>query len=680
MRPLSLLALLSASALSGIEITPQGLTVDGVPYSANMVHPEFNYDGTGVTDGINGSLKDLGAFNLGILVVDDGTGIITDPTIPEIYPYLPAFWGTHVSEDWRVTLGYDQLSGSWQLRYADSDLIRTLPMVAASDFAYRHPEGALFPAVMIELVANGLSADGSTVIANGNGASFRFRCDERDLLEPLAHGWESGYDSTWAVEQSRNGDIVVGQARLAETGRWQAARWDVSGQLTILNPLDLTGNSVARLVTPDGSVIAGDVAADVERNRFGIVPFIWSEDKGFRQLGDPDASDDQVIVQSLSADGLMLGGIHSSADGSFSHWTWTEDGGFQKVELVICDFGGEPVEDYSLTGVDLERGIYMGSFADGRRFLNTGNRTIVVEEWISTLAGPASTFRSAAAVSRQTMEGAHHRPIKQLAIPGQDSFAWATGDIGKATRQRDAVQSAGEFGYGMRIGGDAVLGLAVGYSRLDQDYSALGGGGGAGKTDATFLAADLGFSAGGGEVTLTGLLSRSDIDTSRGAFDGSTDAQSYGARVRYDRPAGSLAGVPLGAFVSLTYDHASIDAYAETGGLGAASYEEQSNDSWIGRLGLTGRFTFNEATSLGVTIEAVRMLSENRDDFSGTDLATGVLDFTMPDMRSKRTWGRLGFDFDHRLNPTTIVSLTLHASTEGDAFDTAAALSIRKGF
>jgi hypothetical protein len=682
MKPLSLVALISASALSASDITPPGLSIDGVPYSGNTAHPDFNQEPAGgyLRGAIPAGLEDLQTFDLGTLVVADKTRIIVDPTGPDIFLPEPTFFGTHVSDDWRATLGYDQVSGNWQLRFSDSDLIRTLPMVAASDFAYRFPEDTLFPAVMVDLLANGLSADGSTVIANGNGASFRYRGDERDRLEHLAHGWRSGYDNTWAVQQSRNGDTVVGQARRADTGRWQAARWDASGQLTILNPRDLANNSVARLVTPDGTVIAGDVAADVGQNRAGIVPFIWSEAKGFLQLGDPDASDDQILVQSLSADGLMLGGIHSSSDGSLNHWTWTEDGGFQNIELIVCDFSGGPVEDYSLTGVDLERGIYMGTFADGRRFLNMSNQTVVIEDWISTLAGPAATYRAATAVSRQTMEGAHHRPIKQLVIPGQESFAWATGDFGKATRQRDAVQSAGEFGYGMLLGGGSVLGLAAGYSKLDQKFSSLGNGGGAGTTEATFLVADLGFSAGAGEVTLTGLLSRSNIDTSRDAYVGSTNGQSYSARARYDRPIGVLSGVPFGAFVSLTYDHASIDAYAETGGLGAASFEAQSNDSWIGRVGLTGRFSFDEATSLGVTVEAVRMLSENRDDFSGTDLATGVLDFTMPDLRSKRTWGRLGFDLDHRLDPSTVLSLTLHASTEGDAFDTAAALSIRKGF
>jgi hypothetical protein len=52
----------------------------------------------------------------------------------------------------------------------------------------------------------------------------------------------------------------------------------------------------------------------------------------------------------------------------------------------------------------------------------------------------------------------------------------------------------------------------------------------------------------------------------------------------------------------------------------------------------------------------------------------------MPDVRTKRTWGRLGLDIDHKLSESSVISLTLHASTEGDAFDTAAALSIRKGF
>lgn len=669
----------------GTNLLPVGCELFPAPPTVNLgsdgewspYHPDYQEDYVGGIDDLLADVDDLDSSDFEPFVVDERGNIIDDPTIPSIYPpYIPelGFIGTDVSDDGRVTLGFDQVSGNWQLRFADSDEPRPLPMVSFSDLL---EEGEVGPTVMLTLAANGLSGDGSTVIgSHPAGSSFRYRGDGRDSLELLGNGAEAGFDSTWAAQLSFNGDIVVGQARKASTGLWQAARWDASGQLSILNPLDDSTNSVAKLVTPDGSVVAGDVAAAAE-GRIGVVPFVWSEAKGFRQLGDPNASDDQVIVQTLSDDGLVLGGHRANADGSRGSWFWTEEDGFQDIILVVCDGPfGNPTENYTLTGVDLERSIFMGNLQDGRQFLSFDGVTVLTADWMESLEGPISTLNSAMALASQTMEGAHHRPIKSLAFPGRNEFAWATGDLGKATRQRDAQQSAGEFGYGMRIGADAVLGLAFGYSELDQDFDATGSG----QTTGVFAVADLGFSAGPGEVTLTAMLARSDVETTRDGSVGQTDGRSLSLRARYDQPVAKLGAVPVAAFAALTYDHSSLDAYAETGGVAPASIDAQSKDNWVGRIGVTGKLGLGKETDLHLTAEAVRLLSDNQDSFSGTDLATGVLDFAMPDVRAKRTWGRLGLDLDHRLAPDTVLSLTLHASTEGDAFDTAAALSIRKGF
>ena len=608
--------------------------------------------------------------------VDENGEIIDPGWIPDPYGPLPEefTWEDFpidFSEDGDVQLMAGDYLGSKLIRLSTGE-VDQLPMIPASSLV---EEGMIAPAVMVELHGTALSGDGSTVIGDTGwgGSPFRYRAwgaGGLEFLQVPSDTWEGAQ----AVDLSRNGDVVVGSAIHRTLGNQQAVRWERSGELIALNPLHGADiSSHAHLVTPDGRAIAGDVYSTTGS---GIVPFLWNAEDGFQQLGDPNASETQVLVQSLSEDGLTLTGARHDLEGNSAQWYWTKEEGFRDIELVVCDFDGMVTDDYTLTGIDPSRGIALGTFGDGRQFLTYRGVTLSPVEWMGSLAGPAAALRSSLELSSQTMEGAHHRPIKTLALPGHQEFGWVTGDLGKATRQRDAEQTAGEFGYGMRIGADAVLGLAFGYSELEQDSGPASHG----ETSGAFAVADLGWGIGPGEITLTALLGRTDIVTVRNGSRGETEGDAYSLRVRYDNPIGTLAGRPVGAFAALTYDHATVNGYTETGGIAPATYNDRSKDTWNARLGVTGKTALGKDTDLHLTLEAVRLVSADNADFSGTDVATGVLDFTVPDTRGKRTWGRLGLDLDHRLCPKTVLSLTLHASSEGDAFDTAAALSIRRGF
>lgn len=597
--------------------------------------------------------------------------VIDDSTYKDVW----SEWVMDYSDDFDVQLMDTEFLGSKLLRLSTGEE-EQLPMVAASELA---APDAITPAVMVELYGNALSGDGNVVIgtAGYSGTPFRYRAWGTGGLELLQVPAE-----TWAgatpVELSRDGDVVVGSAISLEHGNEQAVRWNRAGELIALNPLHgADTGSVARLVTPDGQSIAGDVYS---LSGSGIVPFLWNGADGYQQLGDPNASADQVIAQSISDDGLMLAGARYDEAGNYAAWYWTKEEGFKDVEVAICDFEGQEVEDYTLSGIDPVRRVYTGNFQNGEQFISFEGVSISPTAWMSSLAGPISTLRSASAMSSQTMEGAHHRPIKELALPGRNEFAWVTGDVGKSTRERDAVQTAGEIGYGRRLGTSAVLGLAFGYSELKQDYD----GTGSGDSNGIFFVVDLGFTAGPGEVTLTALGGHSNISTQRSAPGGSwyglTEGAAYSFRARYDHALGKVGTSPVGAFASVTLDHSDINSYNETGAAFGASYGDQSNENWIGRLGLTTKLALGAATDVNVTAEVAHTFNENRDDFTGTDISTGVLDFTMTDQRSKTTWGRLGLDIDHRLSDSTVLSLTLHGSTRGDAFDTAAALSLRHGF
>lgn len=646
-------------------------------------HPFYNYsyeDRLGNEGELFNTLllpdtKDFKPYYIGDSIDDDLT-----PQIVECWPFIPPeayqpfFIGIDISADGAVVLGFEELSNNYQLRYSDDRLSLSLPLIPFSSLV--GPD-EIAPAVMVNLLPNGLSGDGSTVIGlHPAGQVFRFRSSAPDSLELLDLGSAQGYIASWAVEQSFNGNEVIGQAQRGDNGKFQAALWNVRGELTILNPLDDSRDSVAKLITPDGSVIAGDVRSS-DSERYGVVPFIWSEAKGFQQLGDPDASEEQVIVQTLSDDGLMLGGYRGSFDGQPAiNWFWTEENGFQDLIVIICEFDGNTAENYTLTGVNLQRGFFLGNFEDGTEFLSFNGISISPSTWMASIPEPVKTLSSAMGLGAQAMEGAHHRPISQLAIAGKPSFAWFTGDIGKATQERDAKQVSGEVGYGLRLSPNTLLGVAFGYADLEQDFA-----NGGGQSRGAFVVADLGLIHAQGETTLTALLGNNQVTTQRNGSAGETDAATSSVRVRYDAPAllqvGSSAVRP---FASVTYDHATMDGYAETGGVAPASFNARSQDTWIGRLGASSKVTLSPTTELTLTLEVAKVLSEDRPDFTGTDVITGLLDFAVPDVRGRDTWGRLGLDFDHQLAADTILSLTLHSSTRGDTFDVAGALSIRKGF
>lgn len=605
--------------------------------------------------------------------VDPYKPIIAGPCEPfidsERYAYV-----IDTSADGDVALGFNYMMGATQLSRRSTGEREILPMIPASSLV---PPGAIAPAVMVELNATRLSADGNVVIGSiswGNGGPFRHRAWGTGGLELLGMTpgvWQDGE----AEELSSNGDIVVGSAVHLETGTRQAVRWDATGKLIALNAApDPSLGSSARLVTPDGATLAGDLRSYVTG---GIMPFRWTEEGGLQQLGDPHASADQVIVESLSADGNLLSGQRHEEDGDVATWYWTPEDGFRDIEMVICDLEGNEVDDYKLTGIDPLRRVFVGTYADGSQFLSFNGVSISPVAWMGSLTGPVGTLRSAYALSGQAMEGAHHRPIGQLALPGKATFAWFTGDFGKAWKERDTEQASGEIGYGLRLGAEGVLGVAFGYSDLDRDYGATG----AGESKGAFAVADLGLALGKADLTLTAFFGKTDVTTLRDGSLGSTEGESLSLRARYDAEAiANLGQTPIRPFASLTYDHAKMDAYAETGGVAPAAYDARSQDSWVGRIGLTGKMALAAATDLVVTAEVATILGENRPDFTGTDVGTGVLDFAVPDVREKETWGRLGLDLDHRLAPDTVLSLTLHTSTRGDTFDVAGALSVRKGF
>ncbi|MFZ9200941.1 MAG: autotransporter domain-containing protein [Opitutales bacterium] len=584
-------------------------------------------------------------------------------------------WVVGSSADGNIILAYDHESNPVVVDLLARD-VQIIPMAARSLFA--DPD-EFVTADMIPLTATAISADGSTVVGDAYDAAGVWRLRRADgngvtALELPHSTWSGGS----AIATSANGDVVIGYATRVEGGNFHAVSWNAAGNLTQLNPLQSDDvGSIASFVTPDGSVVAGDYFSNVGS---GVVPFIWNQTEGFTALGDPLASDDQVLVNSLSDDGLVLSGNRFDAAGITS-WYWTKETGF--VDLEKLD-GYE--EDLSyVTGVDVDSGIVYGCFADGGYFLRSNEGIINPQEWVTSLNCPIGSTAAAFMLSSQPMEGAHHRPLSEYAIPGKDSFAWVTGDYGIATRSQDLRQGAGEIGYGFRVGKDGVIGFSGGYYDQSQDF-ALGG---TGDSTGRYLVVEAGFGLGWGQASFTALAGNTKVDTVRGYTvglgtdysSGYTEGRSYAFRARLDGQAfGTIAGSTLSPFVSVTFDRTELDGYAETGGAFPAIFNDRSDDRIVTRLGLVARTKLGASDTLRTSLEVAHNSSGAAAPVTGTDTATGLVDFSVPGTSDRSTWARLGLDLDHQIDPVTVLNLTVQGSTRGDAFDLAFAVSLRRGF
>lgn len=586
-------------------------------------------------------------------------------------------WIVGSSLDGNTVVAYD-LDANPLVADLATGAVFQLGMVARSLFA---DPGEIVTADMVALSPTAISADGTTVVGDAYdaGGVWRWRrTDDMLTLLPLElphAAWSQGS----AMALSSSGDVVVGYGVRRETETFHALMWNAAGQLTELNPLQSADTgSMARFVTPDGSVIAGDYFS---RAGVGVVPFVWNQADGFTALGDPLASDDQVLVNSLSSDGLVLSGNRYDAAGVTS-WYWTKDTGFVDIEKL----SGHEDQICYVTGIDPSSGVAYGCYADGGYFLRSATGDIVdPEAWLTTLSGPIASTAPAFALASQPMEGAHHRPLSSCLIPGKNEFAWVTGDYGTASKGRDLRQGAGELGYGFRVGQGGVIGFSAGFYDQHQGFDH----GGSGESTGRFVVGEAGFGLGRGQLSLTALYGTTSVDTVRGYVvglgtqqsRGHTDGKSFAFRARLDGSEfGTYAGQALSPFASLTYDHTQLDGYAETGGAFPAVFNDRSDSRTVGRLGLVARAELGKSDTLRTTLEFAHSFSGSSSPISGTDTATGLVDFSVPGTAVRTEWGRVGLDLDHRIDASTVLNLTVHASTRGDAFDVAGAVSLRKGF
>ena len=309
-----------------------------------------------------------------------------------------------------------------------------------------------------------------------------------------------------------------------------------------------------------------------------------------------------------------------------------------------------------------------------------------IAAWMSSLNGSSRLYNAASTLTTLQLEGAHHRPMLSYDRMGKESQAWATGDFGSSSRTRDIHTTTGEAGINWNLGKSFLFGFAAGHGEQNQDLAF----GGSAATKGDYALAELDYRPEGSQwiVSLIGLVGSYESKINRGYTNGAStdfsngiaDTISRAARLRVDAPAlVTFGGFGFAPYASYSVTQTVVGAYTETGGGLPASFNEQEHNATEGRIGVTAAKDLSVATKLLLTVEAIHRFDGAGPALTGQDL-TGAVAFNLPGTAPSPDCVRFGFDVDHKLSANTLLNISAHVSTVGEAHDVSAAVSIRRAF
>ncbi len=309
-----------------------------------------------------------------------------------------------------------------------------------------------------------------------------------------------------------------------------------------------------------------------------------------------------------------------------------------------------------------------------------------IPAWMSSITGANRTYMIGSTLAGLPLEGAHHRPMLSFDRMGKESQAWATGDFGSSSRTRDVHVTSGEAGINWNLGKSFLFGVAGGHAVQNQDLAF----GGSSATKGDFAIAELDYRPEGTQwiVSLLGMVGSWESKTNRGYTSGGSTDSSFGvadtitrsARLRVDAPAlVTFGGFGFAPYASYTVTQTIVGAYTETGGAFPASFNEQEHNATEGRAGITASKDLSAATKLLLTVEAIHRFDGAGPALTGQDITGGVT-FNVAGTAPRADCVRFGFDVDHKLSADTLLNISAHVSTVGEAHDVSAAISIRRAF
>ena len=522
--------------------------------------------------------------------------------------------------------------------------------------------------------AYGVSSNGSVVVGNSDSSTgqraFRWT---GGLMADL--GTLPGGSFSYAAGVSADGLVVVGSS-YNSTGAVRAFRW-TDGLMTDLGTLAGGNHSYAKGVSANGSVVVGQSGSSA-----GQRAFRWM-DGVMTSLGTlPGGSSSGA--NGVSADGSVVVGYASNASNQTRAFRWTSAGGMENLGTLPGGYSS-----YA-TGASADGSVVVGTATnaagDEYAFLYRNSTMLDVDAWLSSVNGNSRVYTAGWTLAGLPMEGAHHRPMMSFDRMGKESQAWATGDFGSSSRTRDVHVTTGEAGVNWDVGKTGLIGFAAGHGVQNQDLAYEGSS----ATKGDFLLAEFDYRPEGTQwiVSLLGMIGSWESKINRGYITGAGTDFSHGvadiitrsARLRVDAPSvASFGGFSFAPYASYTVTQTVVSAYAETGGSFAASFEEQDHSATEARLGVTAAKDLSEKTKLLLTVEAVHRFDGAGPALIGQEIAGGLA-FNQPGSAPRPDCVRFGLDVDHKLSADTLLNISAHVASVGEAHDVSAAISIRRAF
>jgi len=306
--------------------------------------------------------------------------------------------------------------------------------------------------------------------------------------------------------------------------------------------------------------------------------------------------------------------------------------------------------------------------------------------WLSSINNQNRIYQAGVTLGELPLEGAHHRPMLSFDRMGKESQAWATGDFGSSSRTRDVHVTTGEAGVNWNVGKTGLIGFAAGHGEQNADLAYNGSS----TTKGDYALVEYDYRPEGTQwiVSLLGMVGSWESKTNRGYTSGASTDSSFGvadiisrsARLRVDAPTLlTYGGFGFAPYASYSVTQTIVGAYTETGGAFPASFGEQSHNATEGRIGVTATKDVSAATKLLLTVEAIHRFDGVGPSLTGQDV-TGGVSFSLPGVAPRADCVRFGFDVDHKLNENTLLNVSAHVATVGEAHDVSAAISIRRAF
>ncbi|MEY4379007.1 MAG: hypothetical protein RLZ85_888 [Verrucomicrobiota bacterium] len=309
-----------------------------------------------------------------------------------------------------------------------------------------------------------------------------------------------------------------------------------------------------------------------------------------------------------------------------------------------------------------------------------------VASWMSSINNQNRIYQTGVTLAELPLEGAHHRPMLSFDRMGKEHQAWATGDFGASSRTRDVHVTTGEAGLNWNLGKTGLIGFAAGHGEQNADLAYNGSS----TTKGDYALVEYDYRPEGTQwiVSLLGMVGSWESKTNRGYTSGASTDFSYGvadiisrsARLRVDAPAlVTFGGFGFAPYASYSVTQTTVGGYTETGGAFPATFDEQSHNAQEGRIGVTASKDCSAATKLLLTVEAIHRFDGVGPSLTGQDI-TGGVSFSLPGVAPRADCVRFGFDVDHKLNENTLLNVSAHVATVGEAHDVSAAISVRRAF